>query len=219
MKLIRISFLLSLIFISTWSLKSQEIKYGCSIGLDVSTSQFTNLPDNYEDAFIRLPIISFNLNGYWGYKSSKFWGLSVEPGLIQKGFRIASSNFSDNNKKYNRINLNYIQLPILLDLYLKKNFFFSIGPEFAYMIYANAKTNNITDRFNRRTEISGIVGLNYTMMERFDIALRYNHGLTCISDITWTDNLGGQMGTSKEYNVYFQILLRYKLKKTNGNNK
>jgi len=37
-------------------------------------------------------------------------------------------------------------------------------------------------------ELSGIVGTSFTINEDFDLELRYNHGLTKVSNIIWTDD-------------------------------
>ncbi len=80
------------------------------------------------------------------------------------------------------ITLMYLQLPLLVDLYITKKLFVSIGPEFAYLINAKAKSKDqsadIKDWYENTFELSGMIGVNYNIFERFDIGLRYSHGLT-----------------------------------------
>jgi hypothetical protein len=200
------------ILISILSCPAQDFKFGVLAGLDLSTTQQTNLPDNLSEFWDVDPMITFNVNGYAGYKSAGIWGISVEPGFIQKG----ALHKSDDSKA--RFQLNYIHMPVLGDIYLLDKLFISVGPEFGWMINAKAKaddyTNDITEIYkNHRYELSGLIALNYELNEHLDIGIRYNHGLTNISKITYTDQLGNVTGESKEYNQYFQIILRFRISK------
>jgi hypothetical protein len=79
-------------------------------GLDVANAHRVR-PEFYDRYFY--PMITFNVNGYAGYKSAGFWGLSVEPGFIQKGGNRDPSLKSEEDN-YVRYQLNYIQVPFLL---------------------------------------------------------------------------------------------------------
>ena len=203
----------ALILFSGLSLKAQDIKFGVLAGLDVAKAHMTNIPDIAKDATAYYPMISFNINGYAGYKSAGFWGLSVEPGFIQKGGVVQYDKDSQDDDV--RFQLFYAQLPILADFYITDKFFASIGPEFAYLINAKAKSkdhsNDIWSFYDNYFEISGLIGLNYNIIEKVDIGLRYSHGITYTRKITWTDENGKPLGESKEYNQYFQLIVRFKI--------
>jgi hypothetical protein len=194
-------------------LNAQSFKYGLLAGLDVTKTYMTNQPDG-EDNKLYDPMTSFNVNGYIGYKSAKFWGISLEPGYIQKG---GAQRYDTETKDDDiRLQLNYIQIPILADLYLTDKFFISVGPELAYMISAKAKSmeisNDIRDFYTRNFEVSGLIGLNFNVIKNFDIGIRYNHGITYISEIIYLDEMGDPTETySKEYNQYIQLVLRFKI--------
>ena len=147
-----LAFSLMLVFAST--VFSQDLKFGFEAGFDVANAQMIYKPDNFPKMFY--PMIAFNVNGYIGYKSSGFWGLSAEPGYIQKGGR---QKYTDG---YLRYQFNYIQLPVLAELYITDKIFFSVGPEFGYMINAKVKSGQnstgITDFYDRRFELSGLAG-------------------------------------------------------------
>ena len=115
------------------------------------------------------------------------------------------------------IPLNYIQLPILANIYFTDKFFISIGPEFAYLI--SNEENELVDRgafspFEENAfEVSGLVGVNYSIAKRIDLGLRYNHSLTHFSVVTWRKFTSGTiLAQSKAYNQYFQLIFRYKIK-------
>lgn len=200
-----LAFSLMLVFTST--VFSQDLKFGFEAGFDVANAQMIYKPDNFPKMFY--PMIAFNVNGYIGYKSSGFWGLSAEPGYVQKGGR---QKYTDG---YLRYQLNYIQLPVLAELYITDKIFFSVGPEFGYMINAKVKSgqnsNGITDFYNRRFELSGQAGINYRIYDKLDIGLRYNHGLMYIQKITLRNEFGDQMGEVKNFNQYFQLMVRFKI--------
>jgi hypothetical protein len=208
MKTKTINILLGLLLASGLSANAQNLKFGILAGFDVANSHLMNKPKWY-DSRVYYPMISFNLNGYVGYKNSGFWGLSAEPGFIQKGGR--QKGIDENI----RFQINYLQLPILLDLYISDKFFISIGPEFSFLINSKAKSthssNTIEDIYDKWFELSGLVGVNYQLTDKLDIGMRYNHGLTYTSKITFTDIFGNQLAEIKEYNQYFQLIVRFKI--------
>ena len=106
-------------------------------------------------------------------------------------------------------------MPILMNLYLSKNIYLSVGPEVAYRINAKVKTKNISkdiSDFYEKEELSGLMGINYKWKEKVDIGLRYNQGISYVSTIRLTDELGLPNGeTSREYNQYVQWIVRFQL--------
>jgi len=200
---------IGLLVISNLTAFSQNFKFGLVAGFDIANAHLTNKPDGFGDNQVYYPMIAYNFNGYIGYKKTESWGLSIEPGFIQKGGRQKSSD------DYIRFNLNYIQLPVLFDYYIADKFYVSIGPELSYMMNAKVKSkdnsNDITDLYDRRFELSGLVGINYRIIDKLDIGLRYNHGLTYTSKITWTNEFGESVGELKDYNQYFQLIVKWKI--------
>ena len=200
--------ILGLIIFSGFNIKAQELKFGLLAGFDVSNVRLTNMPDIKSYYSVFDPMISFNANGYVGYKSARFWGISIEPGFIQKG---GVTNSIDKT----RFQLNYLQMPVLFDCYIWDKLFISIGPEFSYMVNARSKSkdnsNDISDSYDKKIEVSGLIGINYGIFDKIDIGLRYNHGLTYTSKTIWTNELGNTQGESKEYNQYIQLILRFKI--------
>src|SRR3972149_6768035 len=201
--------ILGLTSFSGLNINAQDFRFGLLAGLDIANSHWINIPDMYGGSKKLYPMISFNLNAYAGYKSVGLWGMSVEPGFIQKGG--VQKFFGD----VVRLQLNYIQLPVLADFYLSDRFFISAGPELAYAIDMKAKSitrnyvTDISDFYDNRFELSGMIGLNYKIIEKLDIGLRYNHGITNTSSFEYTDSNGNPLGEMKEYNQYIQLILRF----------
>ena len=213
MKKITIMTFFGMIFISMLNINAQNFKFGVLAGFDIANSQLINKPD--VEGFTRMyyPMITFNVNGYAGYRSNRYWGFSIEPGFIQKGGVL--KNDKDIEDDDTRFQANYIQMPILVDFYLTDKFFLSLGPEIACMVNARANSKNlsydISNFYDHVLELSGLFGINYSIMKNIDLGIRYNHGLTHITKVGFTNETGEPLGEMKEYNQYFQLIVRCKI--------
>jgi len=185
----------------------QNIKFGIVAGLNISKSNLTNIPNGYNNTYN--PMMTYNFNAFVSYKNSKSWGLSLEPGFIQKGEK------QDGLETNYRYNLNYIHMPILFIYDINDKMYFSIGPELGYLINTKLKsketTIDLTSSYSNRFELSGLAGINYKVSDHLDVGLRYNHGISYQSQIEWTDIQGNNIGKSNIYNQYFQLVLKYKI--------
>lgn len=185
---------------------AQHFKFGLQAGLDITKSYLIDLPEEITENLTISPMISYNINGYIAYKGNSFLGLSIEPGFIKKG-----RNQNDGVKYH----FNYIQLPILAEIYLTDKLFLSVGPELGYLINVKVKSEDApdykNDLYDKKFELSGLIGINYSIIENFDIGLRYSRSLTSTSDRIWTNEYGEKGEESKEYNQYIQVLVRFKI--------
>jgi hypothetical protein len=190
---------------------AQTIKFGILAGGNISDMLLAQKPNISRVDIKFLPVWTVNINGYLGFKSKTFWGVSVEPGFIQKAS--VYSYWDDTKDDNSNIQLNCLQVPINIDLFLSKQFSFSIGPEFSYAISSKYQTSVIGGKppILNNKELSGNVGLTYSIFKKLDIGLRYNHGLTC-SNIVWHDDFGNVLDFSKEYNQRIQFFVRFLLK-------
>ena len=194
-----------LIIMSIQTIYGQKLKYGVVAGIDLANWINTNLSDEYNSSIFEDPLISFNFNGYLGYRWSDRWGNSIEPGYIRKG-----------ENRESRIALHYVQLPVLTDFYMSNRFFVSIGPELSYLLSAKTNQeglNKVTDIFDNRFEFSGVVGINYNINKNLDTGIRFNHGISCIDKIVLTNDTNGEItGESRLYNRYIQCFVRFKIR-------
>jgi hypothetical protein len=185
---------------------------GIQAGLNRSNIHATKNTTHFDKDEIYTPLIFMSMNGYLGYKSTSRWGVSIEPGFIQKGgYRTSLVLFDPEEFKYI---FSYIQLPVLFDKNLFSNLFLSIGPEFAWLVKARTKTpyssESIYDEYNK-FEVAGIAGLYYNLFRFIDLGIRYDHGLINPTKHDWSDDFGNLSGQTTEYNQYFQIILRVKI--------
>lgn len=199
----------TLFLIANFSLRAQKIEIGAAAGFGISD---LNLANSSETSFIYnlSPIASFNISGFLSYRNKRFWGFSVEPGIIRKGW-----NQSFDNTPKNKIRLYYLQLPVLSDFYLSEKLYFSVGPEIGYLLSAQNKyestTQNIAEYLNR-FELSGIAAVSYKLNEFSAVSFRYSHGITEISkNVLWTYSEYGVPDEPEDYNHYFQLLFKINL--------
>ncbi|WP_297087165.1 porin family protein [uncultured Draconibacterium sp.] len=203
--------IIGLLFFSCINLNAQNFDLGIAAGFDVASLHVSNSSENnfiYEIS----PIATYNINGYLSYKNKSFWGFSVEPGVIRKGWNQSLNS----NDPENKMRLTYIQMPILSDFHVSDRFYMSIGPEISYLINAKNKYESNTQdiiEFLNQFELSGVAGINYKINETFSTSIRYSHGLTEISkDILWTYSETENPEKSKDFNQYIQILLKMRIK-------
>jgi hypothetical protein len=204
-KILTLSILVVFALFSGINIKAQGFKYGIEAGFDFANIQFKGF--NEKD-YILMP--SYNFNLFAGYQFNKLIGFTIEPGFMQKGGLVKSWNGNF------RVQKNYIQFPLLVDFYITKRLYLSTGPEFAFLMSAQIWSSNwsgsIYDQHDTKFEFSGLIGINYNIYKSFDIAFRYNHGISNFKRIYMDAHDGSYMGESREYNQYFQLLVRYKIK-------
>lgn len=192
-------------------LHSQTHQIGFLIGAGVTNPRLSNYSEQ-TGAFTYSSLLCYSLNASFNFKSKKHFGLTLEPGYIQKGGILR--NDPDNKNDDFSHHIRYAQIPILANWYFGKNFFISAGPEFGLLLNAIEKngstSHDYTLYYNNHFEISALVGINFSITKFMDIGLRYGHGLTDTSNFTFTDITGVPVGTAKEYNRYSLLFTRFK---------
>lgn len=205
------------------NLQAQKINYGFLAGYDLSYPYV----GWYEEYGTKLfcPMNSFNVNGFVEYRLSETWGIAAEPGYIRKGGVFKDKeDISDSSD--HQLRLDYIQLPILANVYFSDRFFISFGPEFAYLINKDAGFPSLEEQHSAyykftpfeesAFEISILMGVNYSITKNIDLGLRYSHGVTPFTEIGWINPRYppgyGVMERSNAYNQYLQFIVRYRIK-------
>lgn len=213
MKIFQGILLLILVFNFKIQLKAQNFHFGFQGGMVVANSHLLFEPELERDINSYDPIISYDINGSFSFRNKGFWGISTEPGYIQKG-ELQIYNKDDPHDDV-RVQLNYFQIPILWQFYFAKIIFVSLGPEIAYLVNVKAKSESnkvdISKYFEKKFEASGIIGAGVNLINHIDIEFRYNHGITYLRKLPVVDYLGRQQGEVTEYNQYFQLVFRIKI--------
>ncbi len=201
--------IIGLVMITEISINAQKLKFGLLGGFDLVNIYMTpREPHQIGQPYGNMK--SYNFNCFLTYKNKDVWGISVEPGLIQKGGTCGVQQSC-------RLELNYLQIPILANVYIFQKLYLSIGPEFSYMI--NAKFINVDPNLNgnaysiykNKFEFSGLVGINYKIIQRIDLGLRYNHGISPLIKVPLYDEKFNILGQAKMYNQYFQLVVKVRI--------
>lgn len=207
--------IIGILSLSCMNLSAQNFEIGINAGFDIANLHLTNSSENnfiYEIS----PIATYNINGYLSYKNKSFWGFSVEPGVIRKGW---NQTYNSNDPK-NKLRLYYLQLPVLSDFFISNRIFFSIGPEISYLVSAKNKyenkyesnTQDIAEYLNR-FELSAMTAISFKINEISTVSFRYSHGITEISkNVLWTYSEVGIPDEPEDFNQYFQLILKMRIK-------
>lgn len=114
---------------------------------------------------------------------SKKWTAQFELLFIQKGSKyIGHPDLGDLN--YYRLQLNYMEVPVLLQFHYK-NFTFEAGPGFSYLIHYKEEdvSGDITGyRPFNKYELSYNLGINYLIIHHLGVNFRYSNSISSIRD-------------------------------------
>lgn len=139
---------------------------------------------------------------------SQNFALAFELNYIGKGSKknLSSTNADPN---YYRINLSYIQVPVLLVTEFEKKFNFSCGPAFSALISAKEKdyygTSVLTEEYEP-IEFAIIAGATYQISPNLICELRFDQSLLSIRKAPETQSPNY---TWKQYNTSLGVYLAY----------
>lgn len=160
------------------SVNAQNFTWGVKGGLNLANVSNT-------DANIKPSIY---LGAFGEYKFNDFIGLSPELVYSRQG----AADSHDGNKYKDR--LNYINIPVLAKLYLVDNLSLDLGPQFGFMLNANAwskiggtKTKTDIGDAYKAFDLSFGIGVTYDL-GKILLQARYNLGLTDINDTNLTND-------------------------------
>lgn len=119
---------------------------------------------------------------------------------------VYSSQGAKTDNGDNPIRYNYINVPIILELFVSEGLHFDFGPQIGFLVGAEVQANNITvdvkDQLNT-LDLAAAVGLGYDFGGA-DFGIRYNIGLT---------NTAKDSGNESFSNQVFQLSLGVNLQK------
>jgi Outer membrane protein beta-barrel domain len=133
--------------------------------------------------------------------------ISVQPELVYSG---QGAKYNDGSLAATQ-HINYFNVPVLLKYHNFTGFFLETGPQFGFLMSANAKESGVSvDDKNgyKSTDWSWVFGAGYKIpTTRLSIDLRYNLGISNVIDNGYQNNYDG--GTA--HNGIFQLGLMYVL--------
>lgn len=159
---------------------------------------------------------SYSANVYLLLKTKKRIGLSLEPGVIRKGCNATFENTGYNLYTDMDYNLDYLTVPVLLNLSLSRKLTIGAGASADYLLKAENNFENGLDadvtKLYEDMEYSLLAGIDYSAFKFVDLFLRYSYSISPASDLEISDNTGNVTGNIKLYNQVFQVGLRFNLK-------
>lgn len=140
-----------------------------------------------------------NKTGFHGdtFALFKFTKIGIQPELMfsQQGSKFT---FDGNNVESN---FDYINIPVLLKIYLLAGLNLQVGPQFGFLSKAEIDGTDVKSSF-KNSDTSLALGVGWDLPLRFTIDARYNMGLSKIDDDPSFDAVKNQV---------IQVSLGYKL--------
>lgn len=165
------------------SAKAQDVKFGLKGGINLS-----NFTGDIEDASSK---VGFQLGGFAEFKlSDKF---AIQPELL---FSTQGSKYKESEVNYlykETINMSYLNVPVIAKYYVIDKLSIEAGPQIGFLLSAKDKweetyleekysgKESIKDSF-KSVDFSLNVGAGYDFTENVSAGIRYNFGLSNISD-------------------------------------
>ena len=165
-KLLFVSGLLMLSFFSN----AQGVKWGLKAGANFSTINTEGTAATYASRTgIHAGLLAhIHLNKSW----------AIQPELVYS-LQGGKSNLAAGGTQ--AINLNYLNVPVLLQYLFSNGFRIETGPQAGFLMSANSKTGStttsLTDTYNK-TDFSWAFGAGYLSSIGLGLDVRYNLGLT-----------------------------------------
>lgn len=190
-------FFIGIFFFFSISSQAQGFHFGVRAGVDMINSK-ASVPVN---SFVvnHKSAMSFNVNALLGYQLNDQWSITIEPGFIRKGWKEV---YVDKDKV---IDFNYWQVPVLVEYHITDKFGIAAGPDFGF--YSKRSKYDLWNSF----ELSGVLGLNYSLTEHVSTQLRFGYALTPSMSANATDVDGKTVGDYTEHTNYLQLSLAYRL--------
>lgn len=116
--------------------------------------------------------------------------VSVQPELLYSmlGYKISSGGLSGT------ANYNYLVLPLLVKYgFAESGFAAYAGPQIGYLLSAKEKSGGMSEDAKdglKKTDVAGIIGVEYTLPVGFNLSARYQLGLTNIVKDAGSDESG-----------------------------
>lgn len=129
-------------------------------------------------------------------------GFSIETGYLLKGARVADTELD--------YRMQFLSIPVLLDIYPTKKFKISVGPSFNYLLDARNHINDSTsvtlsNIYSSRWEVSGVISASYALDFFADIGIRYTQGFNTLA------NRDGILGRRRIRTSTFQVFFYLKV--------
>jgi hypothetical protein len=189
---------LSILFSLAGYLGYSQVSFGAKSGMNIATTKdLIELPKNrigwYVGGFVTIPV-----------HKKFFW--QTELLYSTKGHSVNQTNTPKTILKFN-----YLTVPVLLGYEIDHKTSIYFGPEFGYLLSAFFRYNNnasfdVLENYRPRFDLGLDIGLDYKIINKIGVEMRYNYGFEYIYYIDFADV---EHKETKGANRVFQIGLNY----------
>lgn len=140
-----------------------------------------------------------------GYQFHSMFALTAGALYTMQGARVSNSD-----NKY-MINTNYLNVPVMLNIYPVRGLGIKAGAQFGFLMKAKQGGEDIKD-FLKKSDFSIPIGLSYEFDDAV-VELRYNIGLSNIKNDNYTENIfyNGNKIDSKVHNSVLMLTFGYRI--------
>lgn len=177
---------------------SQDIRFGIKGGLNLSDIVLTNYFDRDGEASYKMKA-GEHAGVFAALDVTSDFGLTMEVLYSNKGTNAGS-----------KINLRYINLPILVQYKFSEKFLAEVGPEVGYLFSARSKLGNVAHIWDSKIDIGLAIGVQYLITEKLSAGARYYAGFSSVQEPIPNRDINGDPGeTIKFQNRVVQFFIGY----------
>lgn len=157
--------ILSAVAVLAFGFTNAQVKFGAKAALNVAT-----LTGDTEGAS---SLIGFQIGGFAEIKvSEKF---AIQPELM---YSAQGSSYDEGGDD----KFDYLNIPVMAKFYVADAFSLEAGPQIGFLLSAKSDGTDVKD-FITSTDFGLNLGAGYDFTENLSAGLRYNFGLSNVSDI------------------------------------
>ncbi|MEQ9443746.1 MAG: porin family protein [Cyclobacteriaceae bacterium] len=144
----------------------------------------------------------------------------IQPEILysDKGYRAGWTSLSGASTTYNRHNFHYISVPIMLQYRLLDKLTVELGPEIGYLLSASQNIEHMgsspSDFPYKDLDIALNIGVGYSLSDRWNLNLRYNMGISDVSEDFTISVIGRDepvLISNSTYNCSLQFSVGFRL--------
>ena len=159
-------------FFLLFNAKAQDVHFGVKGGVNISRLVFNDDIPSESKVGVNIGMLAHI------HTSSKTWAIQPEIFYSMEG----AKNVNNDGINYN---LNYINVPVLLQYMFENGFRLEGGPQLGFLLSANTKGGGVTvdDKGYKSTAFSIPLGIGYLTSSGWGLDARYVFGLSDINDL------------------------------------
>lgn len=177
------------------SVSAQETRFGVKAGANLTT--FTGDVEDLDSK------VGFHVGGFAEIKLTDKFAVQPEILFSTQGAKYKEPGYEE------KTNLSYLNIPVMAKYYVAEKFSLEAGPQIGFLLSAKAKFDgdgesgdeDIKDGL-KSIDFGVNFGAGYDFTENVSVGLRYNLGLSNISD--------AEVGDGKIKNSVFSLSVGYK---------